>query len=167
MTKIVYPVDFFSHVKQSLLLDTSVFIDAFRYPNEFGNLFNEFKNNEIELLTLKAVELEFLKGSKNELTFNKKKEFIGKVVDTFMPEKEGPFHRALEIAKVMNIESKDLSITDLLLGATLKSYSGNLSLLTKNIKDFPTNTYSLSTYFNLFHMRAIHVYGIYEWPSKD
>lgn len=159
--KIALPEDFLLITKNKfLLLDTCVFIDAFSHPSEFANFFNQLKENKTALVTIDTVLFEFLKGSPNESKFNEKKKFLEDIVETFLPIRD--FQTEVEkIIKEYNIESKDLSVTDLYLGATLTKYRKNLCLLTKDLSDFPSYIFERITFLNLLHSKAIHPYGVY------
>jgi hypothetical protein len=52
-----------------LLLDCSVFIDASLHPMEFTQFFRELKENNVTLLTIKPLLLEFVRGAKSSQTY--------------------------------------------------------------------------------------------------
>lgn len=159
--KIVLPEDFLSITKSKfLLLDTGVFIDAFSHPSEFAIFFNQLKENNTTLVTIDTVLFEFLKGSPNEAKFNEKKKYLENIVETFLPIRDYQ-PQVEELIKDYKIESKDLSINDLYLGATLIKYKENIYLLTKDLSDFPTYIFERITFLNLLHSKTIHPYGVY------
>jgi len=162
--KIIIPIDFFSNLKGvPLLLDTNVFIDAFLRPTEFGKFMNQLRENRITLVTLDAVRMEFLKGAPNEQKYKEKKAFFEQMVDVYLPVRKDILDNADKLLQLYKEDGKSLSITDLLLGATLMHYKTNLFLLTKNTTDFPTNIFTLVTYVNLLYRKGIHTYGVYQY----
>ena len=162
MIQIIKPSGFPSVLKgRYLLLDTNVFIDALIHPKEFTQLFNELKANNVVLVTLKVVLAEFIKGANDEKKFQEKRETVENIIDAYLPIREEICDEAIDLITKYKEEGKAVSITDYILGAYLKKYSGSVYLLTKNISDFPCNIFTLQTYFNIFHRRAIHNYGVY------
>ncbi len=161
MMKIALPEDFLSTTKNKfLLLDTCVFIDAFSHPSEFANFFNKLKENNTTLVTIDIVLFEFLKGSPTESKFNEKKKYLEDIVEAFLPIRD--YQTQVEkLIKDYKIESKDLSITDLYLGATLIKYKEKICLLTKDLSDFPAYIFERITFLNLLHSKTIHPYGVY------
>ena len=159
--EIILPPDFLSITSNKhLLLDTSVFIDGFAHPSEFARFFNRLKANNTTLVTISSVLSEFLKGSTTEAIFNKKKEFVEDIVETTLPDINLQDNVEILIKKY-GIESKDLSITDLYLGATLVKYGRNICLLTRDLSDFPTNIFKRVTFLNLAHTKGIFTFGVY------
>lgn len=162
--KIVIPQEFFPTLKNSyLLLDTNVFIDAFHNPSEFGEFFNELKDNGVTLVTIDTVLIEFTKGSSEPKKLEEKKEYLEKLIDAVLPVDKIVVNHTIELLKRYKIEAKDISIADLLLGGMIVKYSGKMFLMTKDIKDFPTNIYSLETHLNIVRRKSIHNYGIYRF----
>lgn len=158
--KILTPHDFFSIIKgRGLVLDTSVFIDFLSHPKEFGSFLRDLKNHDVILLTLREVELEFMKGSESDEKLREREELIRSVVEYDMPPSPDVF---VEVKRLLSRYKKDgsvLSMTDLLLAGTIVKYPA-LFLVTKNLRDFPTNIFHLKTCFHLLHPKAIHSYAI-------
>lgn len=162
--KIVIPQELFPTLKNSyLLLDTNVFIDAFHNPSEFGRLLNGLKDNGVTLVTIDIVLIEFVRGSSEPKKLEEKKDYLDKLIDAILPVDKIIIDHTIDLLKRYKIEAKDVSIVDLLLGGMLVKYSGRMFLMTKDIKDFPTNIYSLETYLNIVGRKAIHNYGIYRF----
>lgn len=158
------PADFLSSIKnRHILLDTNIFIDAFSYPTEFASFFDKLKGNgcNATLVTLDVVLLEFLKGSTMELKMIEKKEFINNIVEAYLPITSEYVSLVEDLLKVYKIEGKDLSITDLFLGATLYKYKHNICLFTRDLSDFPANIFKRISFFNLLKRRTIQTYGVY------
>ena len=164
--EIVTPQDFFRILKNSyLLLDTNVFIDAFHNPNEFGKYFNNLKENGVTLVTIDAVLIEFTKGSTEIKKLQEKNEYFNNVVDAILPIDKSAVNNTYELLKRYKIEAKDISIVDLLLGGMLVKYKGKILLMTKDIKDFPTNIYELKTFLNIVRSKSIHNFGIFSFTK--
>lgn len=161
--KILLPADLLSILKDShLLLDTNVFIDTFLNPTEFGKFINQLRENRITLVTIDVVRFEFLKGAPNLQKHKEKEELIERIIDAYLPIQKDILDNADKLLQLYKEDGKAISITDLLLGATLMHYKTNLSLITKNTTDFPTNIFTLVTYINLLHRKGIHTYGVYQ-----
>lgn len=159
--EIILPPDFLSITNNKhLLLDTSVFIDGFAHPSEFARFFNQLRDNNTILVTVSAVLNEFLKGSTTEVKFKEKKQFVKSIVETILPDVN--LQTDIEaLIKKYGIESKDLSMTDLYLGATLVEYGNNICLLTRDLTDFPTNIFQRITFLNATHTKGIFTFGVY------
>ncbi len=164
--KIVLPEDFFKILNNChLLLDTSVFIDSSINPVEFGNFFNQLRANDITLVTIDPVIVEFLKGSPSPEKFDAKQSAVSEITGTNLPLTSDIFDSVKLLVILYKEEGKSLSLTDLLLGASLMQYEKGLYLLTKNVTDFPTNIFNLATHLNLLHRKAIQSYGVYNFTK--
>lgn len=164
--KIILPSDFFSIVKDKhILLDTTVFIDALTNPTSFVSFLNQLKNSNVTFVTLDVVIVEFTRGAQDERRFREKNKFIEQIIETCLPVTDQISKDAIELANEYHLEGKGVSITDFLLGATLKDYKDNLLLMTRNTNDFPINIFDLSTCFNVVHNRGIFAYGLYSYRS--
>lgn len=162
--KIITPQDFFQAFKDKhILLDTSVFIDSFLHPAEFGEFFNSFKAQGATLVSLDAVKIEFLKGAPNKEKYKQKEDFFDQIVDTCLPIIPDTLLNLYELVQKYKEEGKSLSITDLFLGAILMQYKNSLFLLTKNTTDFPTNIFNLKSYINISYTKGLHTYGVYNF----
>lgn len=160
--KIITPQDFFQTFKNKyILLDTSVFIDSFLHPAEFGKLFNNLKAQGATLVSLDAVKIEFLKGAPNAEKYKQKEDFFNEIIDTCLPITNDTLLNLYELVQKYREEGKNISVTDLLLGAILMQYKSNLFLLTKNTTDFPINIFDLKSYMNISYTKGLHVYGVY------
>lgn len=160
--EIITPQDFHSVTNgKHILLDTSIFIDAFLHPSQFGDFFNRLKDNNCTLVTIKPVLLEFVKGATTDKKFDEKKGFVDSIIESFLPITDDILDNAFDLVKEYRIEGKDLSLTDFILGGIAVKYKRSIYLLTKDISDFPTNIFTRITYFHLFHRKAIHSFGLY------
>lgn len=153
----------FWHVieNQTVLLDTSFFIDALIHPQKFGEFFNHLKSHEIILVTLLSVKAEFLKGTINEAKYETKEKMIDGFVDSYLPEDEKNYENVFELTKRYKEAGKGLSITDLLLGSALLKYPKQLLLMTKNTTEFPLSIFDLKTHLLLSHNKGLQSYGFY------
>lgn len=160
--KIITPPDFFQIFKDThILLDTSVFIDAFLNPVQFGEFFNNLKTQGSTLVSLDVVKTEFLKGAPTVEKYNQKEDFFDQIIETCLPTINEMFINLYKLIQMYKEDGKSLSVTDLFLGATLMQYKGSLFLLTKNTTDFPTNIFNLESYINISYTRGLHTYGVY------
>ncbi|MDO8658727.1 MAG: type II toxin-antitoxin system VapC family toxin [Candidatus Levybacteria bacterium] len=160
--KIITPSDFFQTFKDTyILLDTSVFIDAFLNPVNFSEFFNNLRMQGVILVSLDAVKIEFLKGAPTAEKYHQKEEFFNQIIDTNLPMTGDTLLNLYQLVRLYKEDGKSLSITDLLLGATLMQYKKGLFLLTKNTTDFPTNIFNLKSYINISYTKGLHTYGVY------
>lgn len=166
--KIFTPQDFLLVIKgRHLLLDTNFFIDASNHKSSFKSLVKTFLENDATLVTIEPVQAEFLKGSPSEDKYKIKAEYFGEIVSNFLPVTKDVFDNARELTRMYKEEGKGVSIVDLLLGVTLIKYQKNLCLITKDIKDFPTNIFRRLTHFSLMGYRSIQSYGVYNYSRTS
>lgn len=162
--KIVLPEGFFSTLKNHyLLLDTNVFIDASINYSEFEKFFNQVRLNDITLVTIEAVIIEFLKGALDKQKMEAKLALVTEITETRLPIAKDIFGNIQNLLSLYKEEGKGVSVVDFLLGGMLVQYPQNLFLLTKNTTDFPTNIFNLATYLNLIHRKTIQSYGVYNY----
>lgn len=161
--EITLPQDFLLITKDKhILLDTCVFIDAISHPTKFVEFFNSLKDNNTTIVTLNEVLSEFLKGSQSEARFNEKKEYVDNIIEMYLPIRDLQ-DNIEKLIKLYKIESKDLSITDLYLGAALVKYNENICLLTRDVSDFPTNIFKRITYMTTLERKSITTFGVYSF----
>lgn len=165
--KILIPTDLLSILKDAhLLLDTNVFIDTSLNSIEFGKFINQLKGNRTTLVTLDVVRFEFLKGAPNLQKYKEKEELLERIVDVYLPIQKDILDNVDKLLQLYKEDGKAISITDLLLGATLMDYKTSLFLLTKNTTDFPTNIFTLATYVNLLYRKGLQTYGVYQYANS-
>lgn len=161
---IVTPPDFYQILKnRHLLLDTNVFIDASGSPGEFAKFFNNLKDNGVTLVTLNAVAIEFTRGASTNIRYEEKNQYLNNIIDAYLPVNEEIYKNASKLVESYKEEGKDVSIVDFLLGGTLIKYGENISLMTKDVKDFPQNIFKLETFINLIKSKSIHNFGFYSY----
>lgn len=164
--KIYYPENFFEILREKhLLLDTNVFIDSFNFerPLDYIKFFNDLKVNDTTLVTIDGVELEFLKGSKNEDVYNRKSEHLDDIIDAVLPTHKDDNEKIKELIKLSGSDGGGIQIVDYYLGANLLRYKRNLFLMTRNIKDFPQNIFFLESTVCFSASKTIFTYGIYTY----
>lgn len=162
--KIAPPREFLPAIKgKALLLDTNIFIDAFSHPSEFTRFFNDLrsKDNDVTLVTIDHVLIEFLKGAATESRLNEKKTYLESIIDTYLPVTKDLLDEVMKLLREYKIESKDISITDLYLGGMLVKYKNNICLLTKDLADFPESIFERTSYVTLLENKSIRNYGVY------
>jgi hypothetical protein len=79
-------VEFYKPLEyKHLLLDTSVFIDAYLHPSEFSDFFANCRRSRVTLVTIDPVAIEFVKGSDSEEKMEEKKLFINQIIYQLLP----------------------------------------------------------------------------------
>lgn len=160
---LIIPQELISSLKSKyLLLDTNIFIDAFLHPNDFSDFFNTLKENDITLVTIDLVKIEFLRGSQDDATYKFKEEYLHKITKIILPTDEIVIKNAYELLKKYREFGKTVAMADFYLGANLMRYKGNLYLLTRNTKEFPSSIFNLKHIVNYPLSKGIFTYGIYE-----
>ena len=164
MVEIILPTNLLSVIRgKYLLLDTSVFIDAFNHPSEFTEFLNDLRIQEVTLLTIDLVKIEFLKGAPDDDRYKEKEALIDKIVDEILIPTPDITTNVYSLLKKYRLDGKAASITDLHLGAYLKKFASSLYLLTRNPSDFPLNVFKLMSVVNVSYMKGIHAYGVFQY----
>jgi hypothetical protein len=84
--EIITPPDFFLTLSDRyILLDTSFFIDSLLHPSQFVSFINQCKRDNITLLSLDTVKIEFLKGIPESKKYEERNTFFEKTVDSILP----------------------------------------------------------------------------------
>lgn len=160
---LILPPNFLQSLKyKHLLLDTNVFIDGLLHPNDFSDFFGTLKANEVTLVTIDLVKIEFLRGSQDADTYKKKDEVFSSVIDSILPTDQNIVNNVYQLIKQYKISGKTVAIADLFLGANLMKYSSRLYLLTRDTTDFPANIFSLDFIINYPLPKGIFTYGVYK-----
>jgi predicted nucleic acid-binding protein len=146
-----------------LLLDANVFRDASAKPSIFNEFFNDLKNADITLATIHSVRYELLKGSATKEKYEIKEKLIDDIVDITMPIMPKTFELSYELIDIYGADGSQLSLTDLLLGATLLQYKKNIFLMTRDTTDFLQSIFELPFIVNAPHAKGIFTYGIYQY----
>jgi len=160
--EITFAQNFFTSLESKhLLLDTSVFIDASRYKPTFQDFFLKCKKNNVTLVTIDPVKIEFTRGSENKTKLEVKKQFINSIVGFTLPIAQSIFNKTIpELIQSYQEIGKSISLTDLILAATTVNHSHDLYLLTKNPKDFPRSVFNLNTHMVIDLKRELQVYAV-------
>lgn len=152
-----------------LLLDTNFLIDASIFRAEAGDLIDKLRSLGCELVTTRAVLIEFLGGTKNLVEYQAKVEFVellfGKPladivslpIDKTLPDRN-------DLVKFSR-QCHKFAPTDFELYLTLKKYNhGNLVLVSRNHTDFTTGDTGLfkrQGFITLLGNKEIRTYGLY------
>ena len=123
--------------------------------------FKGLKENDIIIVSIDLVKVEFIRGSREIKVFQEKRAYVDDIIDAYLPITNDIFKNMQKLVELFKEEGNTVSVVDLMLGGLLMKYPGNLMLLTRNINDFPTNIFTIRTFFNLFKRKSIQSYGIY------
>jgi hypothetical protein len=97
----------------------------------------------------------------------KKREFIGSIIDAELPiTPDLVVDHLFEVIKMYGENGRDVSIVDFMLAASAKKYTRDLYVMTKNPKDFPGSIFSLRNYMVLQKTRALQIYGVYKFGTN-
>ncbi len=147
-----------------IFLDTCFFLDFVKRGEEFDNFHKKLLPFVADFLTTKTVELEFLKGSQDEIAIKAKGEFLQKICPTRI-QITGDGFRSSDFKKLI-LRFKDwgkrLSYTDLSLAACLQKWPKKAMLLTSNFKDFPLKIFSCEAVFTLHENANVKTYCLYQ-----
>jgi len=150
-----------------LLLDTSVFIDAFNHFEEFARFFNECKRGNVTIVTVSPVIAEFTKGVENTKKLSEKLSFVDSIIDIKLPISPDIINKYIpNLVSQYKAKGKSVSYVDFILAGLVDKYERDLVLLTKNPVDFPLSVFNLYSYFVIKMDRALQVYGIYQAKLK-
>jgi hypothetical protein len=149
-----------------LLLDTNFLIDASIFRIEAVDLIAELRAMNCELVTTRAVLIEFFGGIKNLVEYQAKVEFVellfGKPLDKIASlsiNKELP---ARDDVVKFSRQCQRFGVTDFELYLTLKKYShSNLILVSRNHTDFTSRLFKRPGFITLLGDREIRTYGLY------
>jgi len=149
-----------------LLLDTNFLIDASIFSAEAVDLIAELRAMGCELVTTRAVLVEFFGGTKNLVEYQTKVEFVellfGRTLDEIV---SLPIDRSLpdrnDLVKFSR-QCRKFAATDFELYLTLKKYShNNLILVSRNHTDFTTSLFKREGFITLLGSKEIRTYGLY------
>ncbi|MDP3724412.1 MAG: type II toxin-antitoxin system VapC family toxin [bacterium] len=159
------PPDFYQVTEHArLLLDTNFFIDALNHAEEFQDFETRLKARGVTFVTIEPVLIEFLKGASNTQEIKKRKDIIENLIDAYLPVNKEIFRHIQVLISRYGQEGKEVSLTDFLLGGALMKYTKGTFLVTRDIRDFPTNIFTRATYFYVAQRRSIQFYGLYQYP---
>lgn len=164
--EIIYPPTLIPFLKSKhLLLDTNVFRDAVSKPTVFLRFFHDLKNADVTLATIDFVKYELLKGSADKEKYQQKEKFIHDIIDVIIPVTPKTIELVYVLIREYGIDGASLTLTDLLLGATLMHYGKNICLLTRDTTDFIQKIFELSSVVNIPNAKGIFTYGVYQYAK--
>jgi predicted nucleic acid-binding protein len=164
--EILYPPELILFLKHKhLLLDTNIFRDAANKPTVFNDFFNKLKTAEVTLTTIDCVKYELLKGSADSVKYKAKEKLIGDIIDVTIPIIPKTSELAFGLIQQYGIDGTVLSITDLMIGATLMQYKKNICLMTRDTSDFIQSIFELPFIINATHAKGIFTYGVYQYRN--
>ncbi len=124
------------------------------------------KKQDNILLTINAVALEFLKGSRSIQEFNKKKEFLLAILNgEVMTITKDMEDFAIQLSLVLQSPGGSTSPTDFYLASALMKYASGskVYLLTKNHKDFPITLFDRADLVNIDGEHDVQTFGFYRF----
>ncbi len=157
--------------RKHILLDTCFFCDCLlsveRNEEEFIELVKKFKERNNILVTIYPVALEFFRGSDLLSDFRKKKKFYDNLIDTTLHIDQNILNEAYTLTMLYRNKSKDVSPTDLMLGATLKKYShAGILLLTRDHSDFPVKIFDRQAVIPMQHTNGgIDTFALFKYST--
>ena len=121
------------------------------------------KEANITLTTNDFVKYELLKGFSELSKYKAKEEVVSNIIDVMLPVVPQTFQLVYELIKTYGIDGTALSLTDLILGATLMQFKENIYLMTRDTTDFIQKIFDLTFIINAPHPKGIFTYGIYQY----
>jgi predicted nucleic acid-binding protein len=163
---LIIPPDLISSLKNKyLLLDTNIFIDASKHPADFSDFFNVLKSEDLTLVTIDCVKIEFLRGAPNDEKYKEKEEFFDDITKFVLPVDKEVIDNTYKLVKRYKEAGGTIHFTDLFLGATLMRYKSNIYLFSRNINELPASIFDLEFIINYPINKGIFTYGIYKIKS--
>ncbi|KKP80882.1 MAG: hypothetical protein UR81_C0013G0008 [Candidatus Levybacteria bacterium GW2011_GWB1_35_5] len=163
---LIIPPDLISSLKNKhLLLDTNIFIDASKHPEDFTDFFNILKESDITVVTIDCVRIEFLRGAPNENKYKEKEDYFDNITKIILPTNVEIIQNSYELVKKYKEQGGTVAIADLYLGANLMKYKSNIYLLSKNTTELPSTIFDLKYIINYPLNKGIFTYGVYKIKS--
>lgn len=160
---LIIPQGLISSLKNKhILLDTNIFIDATKHPNDFTDFFNTLKDEDIIVATIDCVKIEFLRGAPNEEKYKEKEAYFNNITKFILPTDLEVIANSYELIKKYKEQGGTVAIADLYLGANLMKYKSNLYLLSKNTTELPVTIFDLEFIINYPLNKGIFTYGVYK-----
>lgn len=151
--------------KKTILVDTNLLLYYLRYKQEYYPLLEGFETNDISLVTISPVKIEYYKGTNTNSQLKAKRELYRKTFDMTYPILDDIVKETFKISLAYRDLAKSASSTDLLLAGTLKRFGSKLILLTRNHKDFPTTIFNRVGIINIELERSIHSYSLIQFSQ--
>lgn len=163
--RIYYPEELATTLREKyIFLDTTAYVAALNYQEEFGSLFSKLRSEYCELITIPSVQFEFTRGSDSITTYNIRTQFIKELSAIFPIEKmlDGLENDIITMQKYMD---KNASYTDFLLAMCLRKFPGSY-LLTENHSHIPQAIFDREFVITLNTTALIRNHGIYSLNHK-
>lgn len=148
-----------------LLLDTNIFIDASKHPEDFADFFNILKKSNITVATIDCVRIEFLRGASNEDKYKEKESYFDNITKIILPTTPDIVENSYKLVKKYKEQGGTVAFADFYLGANLMKYGSNLYLLSKNTTELPSTIFDLKYIINYPLNKGIFTYGVYKIHS--
>lgn len=149
-----------------LLLDANIFRDFASKPSVFTSFFIDLKKSGVTLTTLDFIIIELLKGSADITKYKEKEKLINDITEgVIIPINQEMILNAYKLIKQYGIDGASISVTDIILGASLIQFKKNLFLLTRDTTDFLQRIFELSSIINIPCSKGIFTYGVYQYTQ--
>lgn len=148
-----------------LLLDTNVFIDASKHPEDFADFFNTLKDSDITVTTIDCVKIEFLRGASDDREYKEKEDYLNSITEMILPTDTEVIKNSYELVKKYRQQGGTIAFTDFYLGANLMKFRSNIYLLSKNTTELPLTIFNLKYIINYPLNKGIFTYGVYTIKS--
>jgi predicted nucleic acid-binding protein len=153
--KLLHDIDFSIFEHSYLLVDTNVLIGSLNVE-ELRDLLHEFKSHNCALITIPSVFFEFIRGSNSIDSFNKRSEYLESLVTIFPIEKI--VDQLEEFIVIYQKYADKAEYSDFLLAAC--AFHLDSSILTENVKDFPSGIFSKQAVITLYDDSKVRNYSI-------
>lgn len=142
-------------------MDTNLLIDEYSHVDNYKEFLDALQKANVKLVSLEFVKFEFVR-SKTIDVVRRKEEHFSKLISKILLLDEEVEKAVIPVMEEYKQYMEGLPLTDLVLGACLKRYSG-LYLLTRDHTDFPTTVFDRLHIFNIEGIRDIRTYGVYAY----
>jgi len=149
-----------------IALDTCVFINAFKNPDSFKDLFEFFDHNNNPLTTTILNYFEFSKGNDTLVDFGVAKDWFDRIIKDFLYPVRLLEEEAEKIKLIYRKDGQKLKITDLFLAALAKKHKNDMLIMTKDHGDFIKDLFDIQAYMPYVHKSQVELYCFYRF-SED
>lgn len=167
---ILLPDTFFKDLEyKHLLLDTCFFIDSLDHFDAVYSFCKNCREHNITLASIEPVAIEFTKGQSSLERIKERLELMELLIDCYLPLTKEVISKLQVLVQSYGKMGNKASMTDLLIGATAVNYCNGLYIATKNITDFPHDTFNLEQHFLLKNKvtRTVQMYGVYCFEKEE
>lgn len=153
---------------QHLLIDTNFLIDAINYPKAFNNVILELQSIDSAFVSNKAVQYEFVKGSRSLEEYKKFTEFYDNIIQFSLKIDLNIEENVFNLSKILLKRARYLSYVDITLLSTLMKYcESGLYLLSKDRSDIVTSLFSVKVNLIIDTGDNNCFYSIYSFDKKQ